>query len=179
MEELELAHRVQAQLSHYARMRFGIRAPVSASSSSSSSSSSSPSSTVPVAFALAQLAQLLQRYANGVTETIVHSETQVAFDEYRHLLGSSSSSSNGGNGGGSSSSSNRQRLALRDVLGGGRSTERDLGARSVLDVTIQSVATRPTLAMVPIMCTLTNMLISIFYSDESLDSMGKVDHFWC
>ena len=150
MEELELAHRVQAQLSHYARMRFGIRAPVSASSlSSSSSTSSSPSSTVPVAFALAQLAQLLQRYANGVTETIVHSETQVAFDEYRHLLGNSSNSGgNGSNGGGSSASSNRQRLALRDVLGGGRSTERDLGARSVLDVTIQSVVTRPTLAMV-------------------------------
>ena len=70
MEELTVARGIQSALLKYARSRFGRdSAPV-----------------VPLAFCVVQLAQLLSRYPNGITETIIHSETQAAFDDYRQLL---------------------------------------------------------------------------------------------
>jgi hypothetical protein len=113
--ELAVASSIQQQLTAYARSRFGDASP-----------------RVPLSFALSQLAQLLSRYTNGVTETIVHSETQSAFDEYRKLL----------------SGGAKQRLMLYDIVNGTR-LERDVAERAVIEVQIVRLETRSTLMLVP------------------------------
>jgi hypothetical protein len=84
---------------------------------------------VPWSFCVSQVLQLLSRYPNGVTEAILLSESQSAYDEYRLLF----------------SGSSRKQLLVRDLA---VSMDRDnIGVRAVLDVVVVSVEVAPTLLM--------------------------------
>jgi hypothetical protein len=84
---------------------------------------------VPWSFCVSQVLQLLSRYPNGVTEAILLSESQSAYDEYRLLF----------------SGSSRKQLLVRDLA---VSMDRDnIGVRAVLDVVVVSVEAVPTLLM--------------------------------
>jgi hypothetical protein len=76
-----------------------------------------------------QVLQLLHRYPNGITDTILHSESQSAFDEYRLLFTGSS----------------RKQLRVCEI--GGHKTDRDFGSRAVLHVEVVRVEVVPTLVL--------------------------------